>query len=871
MRKYILIIIVLSAGMLFDTTGFAVTKKNVITLPRRRKQIQPSFAIYAAKIKGRDLSKAKLIEPPLLTVKDIITYEWTNHSMKITPEATVRLAKTLKPNVRGVPFVVVVKGKRCYKGAFWWSISSCGTFETVILADNLLKSKSGATLRFQDGYPAGFRWKASGRIYSEKEKIPAYENKSVRDILMRMRKLTKNGLIITSGGYRYPFRPGEYRTRMTNEDQAKSNAAYKKIYHRYGREDYKLLRDDLLWREHAFTSPGEFVATVRIFHEAYDKESLIKALSKLNPKVIRDSYTWSRIDEIIAWDGMKVYQAFIMTCQPKIYRPCHFNFFQNKYLELLTSGKANKAERAAVEKMINMEPKLFARFCKPLNRDERLWMNAINAELANNTRPAINRRKNIDRMMSFVLYYTSFDKFKLSDYPELKKFVSLLDCNDEQEVYDYIRAAGKLKIYNKVADLLIQRIELPISSYEENMLAASSQMFMNKKTTRQLIIEKRRGQLIDFLLKAKRAKEAQIWAEKFYGANADPNKIRFMSWERVGRTQMLSGARVFENKLKKAEHKAGTWAFYRQKYQYYLGRKDAKKALKTLHEAIEKGKKLQNHELVVFASCRLSSHYGRKGERKKALEIARKNNAYAVENMGDGKKIMRKAGRSNGTQARMEAASQLMNILEEMKISGWESEWERVARREFLDGQTFLLRHFLYKKRRMNKNYTMSSNDEIFKKLCSEAYQKEHYFCYQAHELRLAAVPYTSWFGDGFESCLKQALKDFEKYKRPNEKAPWMLHNITFYDAPHKAERKALLAKYLFDNYPKAFRYKLVASLPARDYGEGKALLGKYWNSGEIEPLARRKALTTLLKKAPNQTEKRWCKKELAKLGKSKK
>ncbi|MFA6714067.1 MAG: hypothetical protein WC082_02355 [Victivallales bacterium] len=870
MHKYIFITIIVSMGMFPGTMNFAATLPNT-SLQTGERRIQPRFAIYTAELAGKDLNKTKLLEPPLLTGKDIVAYEWTDHSMKITPEATARLAKILKTNTSGVPFMVVIRGRRCYAAYFWWSISSVETFAPVIIADSLLTAKGSATLRFQDGYPtSGLRRKASGRSPMIRDKIPVYENNSIRNALIQSRKLTENGLIVIPGGYRSPYRRDEYRTCLTNADQAKSNAAYQKIYHRYGREDYATLRDELLKSEPAFTLSGEFLAVIRIFHEAKDPDALIAALNRLNPQVIRDSETWNRINETIAWDGIKVYQAFIMACKPEIYRPNYFSSFQNKYLELLNSGKAGKAERTAIEKMVDLEPELFARFCKPLNRDENALQKNLNAELAAGRKSAAERRRNIGRMLSFIRYYTNFNKFRLSDYPELKKFVSLLDQNDEQEVFDYISAAGMLGMYNEAADLLIRRIDLPVSNYEMHMVTAPCQRLMTRKEEQNSVVEHRRGQLIDFLLKAKRAKEAQAWAEKFYGADADPdpNKVRFISWNRLGRVQAASNARVFEKILKKAEPEARTWEFYSRKYQYYLGRKENKKALETLREAIEKGKKLSNPELVVFASCRLADYCWRHGEREKALDLARKNNAYAVENVHSGQKIARKAGYSNGTQARMEAASQLLHILEEMKIPGWKREWERVARREFLDGQTFLLYHFLYRQRRMDKNYTMSAGDTIFKTLCGETFQKRYGFCYEAHAVRLAAVPYKSWLGDNFEECLQKTLNGFEKYKRSKDEKPWMLSGFSFYNAPHEAERKALLAKYLFDRYPEAFKSQLAASLPARNYEEGKTLLEKYWNSGKMEPRDRRQALADLLKKAPSQSERQWCERELNKLGK---
>ena len=64
MHKYILIIIVLGIGMIFNTVNFAAEKKKLPALPTRKKKIQPSFAVYAIKTGDKDLNKAKLLEPP---------------------------------------------------------------------------------------------------------------------------------------------------------------------------------------------------------------------------------------------------------------------------------------------------------------------------------------------------------------------------------------------------------------------------------------------------------------------------------------------------------------------------------------------------------------------------------------------------------------------------------------------------------------------------------------------------------------------------------------------------------------------------------------------------------------------------------------
>ena len=71
-----------------------------------------------------DWSRIRLSESPVISASDIISYEFTNHSMRLRPEA---LARIPRPPVEGTPFVVVANGERIYLGAFT-TISSSMSF-----------------------------------------------------------------------------------------------------------------------------------------------------------------------------------------------------------------------------------------------------------------------------------------------------------------------------------------------------------------------------------------------------------------------------------------------------------------------------------------------------------------------------------------------------------------------------------------------------------------------------------------------------------------------------------------------------------------------------------------------------------------------
>ena len=57
----------------------------------------------------------------MISATDIISYDFTNHSMRLRPEA---LAKFPRPPVEGTPFIVVANGERIYLGAFTTILSS---------------------------------------------------------------------------------------------------------------------------------------------------------------------------------------------------------------------------------------------------------------------------------------------------------------------------------------------------------------------------------------------------------------------------------------------------------------------------------------------------------------------------------------------------------------------------------------------------------------------------------------------------------------------------------------------------------------------------------------------------------------------------
>jgi len=79
-------------------------------------------AISTRNAEKMPLAKLKLRAEPIVSEKDIVGYDWDKHALHLTAEARMRLPR--RPGVWGVPFVVVVEGRRWYLGAFWTAISS---------------------------------------------------------------------------------------------------------------------------------------------------------------------------------------------------------------------------------------------------------------------------------------------------------------------------------------------------------------------------------------------------------------------------------------------------------------------------------------------------------------------------------------------------------------------------------------------------------------------------------------------------------------------------------------------------------------------------------------------------------------------------
>ena len=70
-----------------------------------------------------DWNKIELFDKPFLTLSDIKYYSWTDHTIVLTQSGTEKI-KSLKGNVQGTPFAIVINGKVQFGGKFRWRGSS---------------------------------------------------------------------------------------------------------------------------------------------------------------------------------------------------------------------------------------------------------------------------------------------------------------------------------------------------------------------------------------------------------------------------------------------------------------------------------------------------------------------------------------------------------------------------------------------------------------------------------------------------------------------------------------------------------------------------------------------------------------------------
>jgi hypothetical protein len=116
------------------------------------------FAIYLTKqdippAQMEALSHIKLVDQPIISVEDVITYNAQTHEIKLTDEAFERISQ-LDVSTRGKSFIVCVDKRPIYWGAFWVIWSSMSFDGVTIWLPPILEEPY--VIRLELGYPSSF-------------------------------------------------------------------------------------------------------------------------------------------------------------------------------------------------------------------------------------------------------------------------------------------------------------------------------------------------------------------------------------------------------------------------------------------------------------------------------------------------------------------------------------------------------------------------------------------------------------------------------------------------------------------------------------------------------------------------------------------
>ena len=129
--------------LMFVVVGCSTTKGEGFAIYLTREDISPS--------KMEALSHVEIAEHPIISIKDIVTYNAQTHEMKLTDDAFERISELEVP-VRGKSFLVCVDKAPIYWGAFWTPLSSM-SFDGVTIWKPL-GSQKPKIITLQLGYPS---------------------------------------------------------------------------------------------------------------------------------------------------------------------------------------------------------------------------------------------------------------------------------------------------------------------------------------------------------------------------------------------------------------------------------------------------------------------------------------------------------------------------------------------------------------------------------------------------------------------------------------------------------------------------------------------------------------------------------------------
>lgn len=684
------------------------------------------------------------------------------------------------------------------------------------------------------------------------------------------------------------------------------------LFQRYGREDYATLKEEIFQKLPDGLTPNQTVDAVKIFKMANDVEALVRFLEGLDPKQLPDQKTWYQIFHVIQPSFGKrdlAMEAFVLK-SPFIYvnKSFDISYFSQEYEQefkncLNTDGKKPSPRQIeAIKKLMEHSPAYYARMADCFPEECPVIPKLTDVLRKESSGP--KRRQAVERMYWRVLHSNRYNRLNLPEIneKEVHEFTELLDKENIEEFLPYIDFCQRFEWYQEAIPYLEKWQDQPMTDFERKYMSRMSSIM----PTTEMLMSRRHNYLISFLLKVGRKEDAQKVLEKYYGADMDINKISIPStWRHLGAVQAETGGNTFRKKLDQAQPPAeGSLAFFMQKSAYLDGRthslniqkdngkstEEVKKELddvmasfqKLYDDAIHHGRKNSDYPLLIWG---LSHKSGLKQvDRETAFNCAREAWRLAIEHLtlDAAEKSVNKHDGVDLFRIRYDAALGYAAVL---KQKGDIDEWCKTIRSEIKDGfYPYALQQYAQymSHDNLNQDFTIAADDEIYQNILDKSFQKKHNRGFEFHELelhtfRLTHVPLNPSKGDGFEECLKQAIA-YDKaadellhshgWSRGNNYPSFLFNVAQQLRGPEAEAKRHLVYKYIYDCYPEG-KYNLVESLPARSYKEGKQLAERDWNAHEMEPYVRKSCLRQLLKMAPSDAEREWCKAELKKLNAS--
>ena len=109
--------------------------------------------MYTDQFQAADLDDLELMDQPVISTADIISYTRATHAIQLEKDAYQRIQDLylLPVDVDGMPFVVSVDGEPVYGGAFWTPTSSL-IFDGVTIMEPFASDTT--IIRLELGYPS---------------------------------------------------------------------------------------------------------------------------------------------------------------------------------------------------------------------------------------------------------------------------------------------------------------------------------------------------------------------------------------------------------------------------------------------------------------------------------------------------------------------------------------------------------------------------------------------------------------------------------------------------------------------------------------------------------------------------------------------